>query len=255
MTTTTSTTTSTTKLLCPECRRENEPERVYCHDCGARLDRTAVRVKKEPIQDTHKRVKRMFDPQRAKLKAYGLIVGRLILGAGFAAVLVDMVLPPDVPAPSKSQVLVSSLRFDLESMATKRVPARREVTEQDANVFVASALKSKQAALDLPLLSFKRALVTFHEQRCAIITERAVSDYWPVYATCIYAPELKDGHISAKIEGGRIGRLPIHPKLARFMGVLFGDVWSALDRDAKLVAKLGAIGLKEKSVTLMAVAP
>src|SRR5689334_1247863 len=152
MTTTTST-TITSKLLCPECRRENEPERVYCHDCGTRLDRTAVRVKKEPIQDTQKRVKRMFDPHRAKLKAYSLTVSRLVLGAGFAAVLVDMVLPPDVPAPSKNQVLVSSLRFDLESMATKRVPARKEVTEQEANVFVASALKSKQTALDLPLLS------------------------------------------------------------------------------------------------------
>src|SRR3954469_5565387 len=203
MTTTTSTTISS-KLLCPECRRENEPQRVYCHDCGARLDRTAVRVKKEPIQDTHKRVKRMFDPQRAKLKAYGLTVGRLILGAGFVAVLVDMVLPPDVPAPSKSQVLVSSLRFDLESMATKRVPARKEVTEQDANVFVASALKSKQAALDLPLLSFKRALVTFHEKRCVLTTERSLQDYWPLYTTCIYAPELTDGRITAKVEGGRI---------------------------------------------------
>src|SRR3954467_11649850 len=244
------TTTSTAiKVVCPECRRDNEPERIYCHDCGTRLDHSKVRPKKEPIQDTHKRVKRMFDPQRAKLKAYGLIVGRLILGAGFAAVVVDMVLPPDVPAPSKSQVLVSSLRFDLESMATKRVPARREVTEQDANVFVASALKSKQAALDLPLLSFKRALVTFHEQRCAIITERAVSDYWPVYATCIYAPELKDGHISAKIEGGRIGRLPIHPKLAQYLNVLFGDVFAALDRDAKLISKIGGWELHEKSVT------
>jgi hypothetical protein len=254
MTTTTST-TITSKLLCPECRRENEPERIYCHDCGARLDRTAVRVKKEPIQDTHKRVKRMFDPQRAKLKAYGLIISRLILGAGFAAVLVDMVLPPDVPAPSKNQVLVSSLRFDLESMATKRVPTRKEVTEQEANVFVASALKSKQLALDLPLLSFKRALVTFHEQRCAIITERAVSDYWPLYVTCIYAPELKDGHITAKVEGGRIGRLPIHPKLAQYMNVLLGDVFAAFDRDAKLLSKIGGWELHEKSVTLIAPTP
>jgi predicted amidophosphoribosyltransferase len=60
---TTTTTTSTPKLFCPECRRENEPERIYCHDCGTRLDRSAAaRSKKEPIQDTHKRVKRMFDP-------------------------------------------------------------------------------------------------------------------------------------------------------------------------------------------------
>src|SRR5437764_15002861 len=29
------------KLICPECRRENEPKRIYCHDCGARPDQTA----------------------------------------------------------------------------------------------------------------------------------------------------------------------------------------------------------------------
>jgi len=255
MTTTTSTTTSTTKLLCPECRRENEPERVYCHDCGARLDRTAVRVKKEPIQDTHKRVKRMFDPQRAKLKALGLTATRVIFGAGFAALVLDIVLPPDVPAPSKNQVLVSSLRFDLESMATKRVPTHKEVSEQEANVFVASALKSKQSALDLPLLSFKRALVTFHEKRCVLTTERSLQDYWPLYTTCIYAPELKDGRITAKVEGGRIGRLPIHPKLAQYMNVMFGDVFAALDRDAKLVSKIGGWELHEKSVTLIAPTP
>ena len=30
------------KLVCPECQRQNEPERIYCHDCGARLDRSAL---------------------------------------------------------------------------------------------------------------------------------------------------------------------------------------------------------------------
>src|SRR3954466_2584462 len=123
MTTTTSTTTSTTKLLCPECRRENEPERVYCHDCGARLDRTAVRVKKEPIQDTHKRVKRMFDPQRAKMQALAREAVKMVVGAGFLALLVVMFLPPDVPPPKKNLFLVSSLRVDLESMSMKGQPA------------------------------------------------------------------------------------------------------------------------------------
>ena len=31
-----------TKLVCPDCRHENEPERIYCHNCGARLDRSGA---------------------------------------------------------------------------------------------------------------------------------------------------------------------------------------------------------------------
>src|SRR4051812_48238643 len=137
-TTTTATgTTTSTKLLCPECRRENEAERIYCHDCGTRLDRSAVRYKKEPIQDTHKRVKRMFDPQGAKLKALVFSITKLLFGAGMLALVVDMALPPDVPPAAKNQLMVSTLRFDLESMATKRQPTQKQVSEQDANAFVA----------------------------------------------------------------------------------------------------------------------
>lgn len=252
MTTTSTPAKASTAVLCPECRRENEPERVYCHDCGTRLDRSAVRIKKEPIEDTHKRVKRMFDPQRAKIKAYSLATIKMLVGAGLLALVVDMFLPPDVPPPSKELLLISSLRGDLESMSTKGQPAEKVISEDEANKLFASALKTKKSALDKPYLPFKRTLVAFREGRCAITTERSLSDYWSVYTSCIFAPELKDGKLLGKIEGGRIGRLPIHPKLAQYMGVLFGDVAAALDRDYKLISKLGAVELHDKSVTLRA---
>ena len=252
---TTTTAAATTKLLCPECRRENESERIYCHDCGTRLDRTAVRVKKEPIQDTHKRVKQMFDPQRAKMRALLIAGTKMILGAGLLALVLDMVLPPQVPPPIKSQMLISGLRFDLDNMSKKHIPATKQISEDDANGYALSALKPKQAALDKPLLEFKRALIAFHEGRLSFTVERSVSGYWPVYTRLNIAPELKDGHLLGKIEGGYIGRLPIHPKLAKHMSVLFGDVAAVLDNDVKVISKLGAVELHEKSVTLNALAP
>lgn len=251
----TTTSTSATKLLCPECRRENEPERIYCHECGTRLDRSAVRIKKEPIDDTRKRVKRMFDPQRARIRAWSILTIKLLLGAAALAVVLDVILPPDLPQPSKNQLMVSTLRFDIESMTMKRTPLRKEVSEEEANAFVASALRPKQSALDKPFLPFKRALVALHPQRLSFTTERSLNGLWSVYTNCLCSPQLKDGRLSAKIEGGHIGRLPIHPKLARYMGVLFSDVWSALDREAKLISKLGAIDVQEKNVTLMALTP
>src|SRR5205807_2852671 len=75
------------KLICPECRRENEPERIYCHDCGARLDRTAlakIAPKGENAKETHRRLRTMLDPQRAKMRLLFFKVSKLILGA-FAA--------------------------------------------------------------------------------------------------------------------------------------------------------------------------
>ena len=39
------------KLVCPECQRQNEPERIYCHDCGARLDRSALAKVAPKVED------------------------------------------------------------------------------------------------------------------------------------------------------------------------------------------------------------
>jgi hypothetical protein len=248
--TATSTAKDSIKLVCPECRHENLAERIYCHNCGTKLDRSAVRRKKEPIEDTHKRVKRMFDPTRAKMRAWAVAFGKTVFAAGLVALIVDMVLPPELPPAKKSQIMISSLRFDLESMTTKGQPPQKQISEEEANGFLTSALKPKQAALDKPLLPFKRAVVAFHESGCLITTERSLSDYWPVYTSVSFKPELKSGKLSGKIDGGRIGRLPIHPKLAQFMGVMFGDVVKALDLDLKQVTKLGAIEVHEKTATL-----
>ena len=89
------------KLICPECRHENEAERIYCHDCGARLDRSAlakVMPKQENAKETQRRLKSMLDPQRAKIRHMFFKVSKLVLGAFGLAMLIQMLLPPDVPA-------------------------------------------------------------------------------------------------------------------------------------------------------------
>ena len=89
------------KLICPECRRENEPERIYCHDCGARLDRTALAKsapKGEDVKETQRRLRTMLDPQRAKMRLMFFKVSKVILGSlRDAAAIVPMLLPPDFP--------------------------------------------------------------------------------------------------------------------------------------------------------------
>ena len=245
------TTTTETKLICPECRHENEPERIYCHDCGARLDRSAVRLKKEPVVDTRKRVKKMFDPQRARIRAFFFRTSKLVLGAAAAALLLEMALPPDLPAPAKTEVVASQMRFDVETMSAKRQPPQLQYAEEQANAYLSYALRPKRTALDKPLLDFQRAVVAFGEQRCRVTAERSVFGY-SVYTTCMYSPLLDHGHLIAPVTAGSIGRLPIHPKLAQFMNIVFADVWSALNRDVKMLAKIGAIEFHDKNVVLKA---
>jgi hypothetical protein len=244
------TSSTITAVACPDCRHENEPERVYCHACGAKLDRSAVnKAQEDDMKDTQQRVKKLFDPHRAQLRVLFFKIGKLSLGACLVAGLVQMLLPPDVPAPMKSDILASRIRIDLENATSRHQATQLQFTQDQVNAFLVYALKTKQKTLDKPLLDFKRALVDFREGACAITTERSFFGY-SVYTTASYAPTLTAGKIVASSRGGSIGRLPIHPQIAQFMDILFADVWSALDWEAKLVAKLGSIEFHDKSVVV-----
>jgi hypothetical protein len=244
--------TALTTVVCHECRHENEPERVYCHGCGARLDRSSVKVMcKEDVEDARKRVKKLFDPRRAQMRALFFKISKLLLGAGAVAALAQLVLPPDVPPPTKSSSLVSQLRFELEATATRHQPPQLRYTDDDVNVFLAYSLKTKQKALDQPLLDFKRAIVGFQEGACTITMERSLFGY-SLFTTISVAPSVQAGKITVASRGGRIGRLPIHPQIAQYMGLLFADLWSVLDQEKKLVAKMGAIEFHDHAVVLTA---
>jgi hypothetical protein len=244
-------TNTMTTVVCAECRHENEPERIYCHGCGARLDRSAVKVRKEDVKDTQKRVKKLFDPQRAKLRALFFKVSKLLLGACGVAALVQLLLPPDVPPPDKTPILASQTRFELEGAIRQHQPPQLRYTDEQANAFLVEALKPRQKSLDKPLLDFRRAIVGFREGACQVTMERSLFGY-SVYTTWDYAPRLADGKLAGTIKGGSIGRLPIHPQVAQFMGVLFSDLWSALHPELKLVAKFKGMEFHEKSVVLTA---
>ena len=242
---------TTAKLVCPECQHENEAERIYCHSCGTRLDRSAVRVHKEPVDDTRKRVRKMFDPHRDRIRILLFTMGKLVLGACGAAAIVQMVLPPDVPAPPKLDFLSSQIRFDLERMSTRHQPPHIQYSQDEVNAFLNSALRSKKSSLNKPLLDFKGVSVMFAENYFAITTERSFFGY-PLYTTCSYAPVSGDGKINVVSRGGSIGRLPVHPKIAQFMGVLLGDVYAALSREIRMVTKLRGIECHDQNVVLIA---
>ena len=239
------------KLVCPECRRENEPERIYCHDCGARLDRTAlakVAPKGEDVKETQRRLRTMLDPQRAKMRLMFFKVSKLILGAFVAAAVVQMLLPPDVPARVKSGEFPPQINLDLENAALNHGAPPLRYTEAQVNAYLGSALKSKQPALS-KLLRFERALVNFDENVCRITAERSLFGF-SVYTATSSKVMLENGTLNASNNGGSIGRLPIHPALMKYADIIFSDLWAALDREKKSVSKMSTIEFHPQAVVL-----
>lgn len=240
------------KLVCPECRRENEPERIYCHDCGARLDRTAlakVAPKGEDAKETQRRLKTMLDPQRAKIRHLFFKTSKMILGALATAVVIQMLLPPDLPARAKTGEFPPQINLDLENAAMNHQTTPLQYTEVQVNAYLGSALKSKQAALS-KLLNFERAVVSFDETVCRVTTERSLFGF-SVYTSTASKVSVNNGTLNATNVGGSIGRLPIHPLIMKYGDALFADLWGALDREKKSVAKMGTIEFHPQAVVLV----
>jgi hypothetical protein len=238
------------KLVCPECQRQNEPERIYCHDCGARLDRSAlakVAPKGEDAKETRRRLRKILDPGRLKMRLMFFKISKLILGACALAVLIQMLLSPDVPERVKS-IELQQINLDLEHASTSHGAAPLQYTEAQVNAFLVNVLKSKQAALS-KLLQFERALVNFDEGVCRITAERSLLGF-SVFHSISYNVTLQNGTLTASNNGGSIGRMPIHPMIMKFGDILFTDLWTALDREKKSVSKMDAIEFHPKTVIL-----
>ena len=192
-----------TTVVCTDCRHENEPERVYCHSCGARLNRTAVKVHKDNVEDTREHVKKLFDPGRALMRALFFKFSKVVLGACILAVLVTPIIPPEVPEPTKTMALASEIRFNLEGAATRHHPPELSFTEDQVNAFLVSTLKTKPKALDLPLLEFQRVIFEPREGACSVTMERSLFGY-SLFTTVSLTPTIKAGKLAIKSQGGRI---------------------------------------------------
>jgi hypothetical protein len=240
------------KLVCPECQRQNEPERIYCHDCGARLDRSAlakVAPQGEDPKQTHRRLKQLFDPGRVKMRLMFFKISKLILGACSLAVLIEMLRPPvDLPERVKNLEL-QQINLDLENATMSHSGAAPlQYTAEQVNAYLANVAKSKQAALS-KFLQFERALVNFEEGACRITAERSLLGF-SVFHAISYNVTLRNGTLTASSNGGSIGRMPIHPMVMKYGEILFTDLWAALDREKKLVSKMGGIEFHPKTVIL-----
>ena len=236
-----------TKLICAECRHENEAERIYCHNCGERLDRSAVVAKKklEDPTETHRRLRKMLEgPSRTRQNFF--TASKLLLAAAATAVLVQIILPPDFPEPVKN---VALLQIDLELESAVQKSTALTYSQQEINGYLTYRLASKKKILNQPLLDFGRAAVVFKEGTCVFGWERLFFGY-PLYSQSSFRVDLNGGKLSAVRTGGWLGRLPIHPVLMKYADIIYADVWKSLDRERKLLSKMGSVTFHEGSVTI-----
>jgi hypothetical protein len=241
------------QLACPECRRDNEAERIYCHDCGARLDRSALAGHKtgrmETSAELHKRMQGMFSQRRVRARLLFFKIAKVILLAGATAAAAVILIPPAVPPAVKSEGFPAQINLSLEKLTESRQPQSMQFSEESVNAYLANALKRKKEKLNHPLIDFERAIVAFTEGNCHVTIERSIFGY-SIFTSGDYAVQIASGKVTASPRSGAIGRMPIDPSVMPYAGFLFSDAVAAMDREHKLLNKVGSIQLREKEIAV-----
>src|SRR5205814_8212048 len=199
------------QLTCPECRRDNEAERIYCHDCGARLDRSALAGyttgKKETSEELHKRMRGMFSQRGVKTRLLFFKTAKVILLAGAAAAAVVILIPPDVPPAVKSEGFPPQINLSLETLTESHQPQSVQFSEESVNAYLANAMKRKKEKLNHPLIDFERAIVGFTEANCRVTIERSIFGY-SIFTSGVYCVKLVCAKDRSSPNSDALGGMP-----------------------------------------------
>lgn len=244
-----------TRIICSECQHANEPERVYCHNCGARLDRTKVvqeKAAQAPTENQNRQhLKRMLDPARGRLlRATGKLL-KTVMGAAICAAIIVMLLPPDLPPESKDYTFAPMIAMDMTSALASHRTTPLVYNEAQVNSYIAANLRRQDSPAKQGYFPLERVLVRFEEGAFAITTKRVLFGYG-VYSGGSYRVSIDNGKIAASSNGGFIGRLSIPSSLMKLVAPLLEKTWSTLGRERNSVSRLAAIEFHPQSVSLIA---
>lgn len=244
-----------TTLLCKQCNFENEPERVYCHNCGAKLDRSLLPPEASKREDPiliQERVRKIVKPRKINSLKQVKNLAISVLVAAVLAAIYTLAMPPDgVPTLSSEAVMSAPMiTDDLEDQIQQPGPHRLTYTDDQVNAFLQSSLRSKEKNDKSVAMKFERAYVHFDEGVCHITFVRSIFGF-PLYMTTARQVSIANGKLTSQSVGGSFGRLSIPAKAMPYLEAPFSALWAALESDRKLVSQLQSIGFHKGSTDLI----
>lgn len=244
---------NTPTLKCSSCEHENEPERVYCHNCGSKLDRSLLpkveASKSETADETHQRVQRMMKPKRAGgFSDMKVGIQMVIFAILVAAIFLFWLKPEGVPDSSKGHIPVADPGDLWTRLMEVKTANSFTSTEEDINAHLARTLKAGEASMGI---KFVRAVAAFKPGTVTVFVERSVFGL-STYSSVTYKITNRDGKVGAELIGLHLGRLGIHPSIAGSLeNWAVTGLWKTLGKELKQADRLSEIRVAEGRITFV----
>ena len=207
-------------IKCSQCGHENDSTRVFCQECGARLERVAG---DEPTISAPTKVPAAsrFRGRAAATGLAGTIFGfirGLVSTAMLAAILaafIQMARQPDdvPPAQPANEVQAGQLLHTVQVLSGSNYARTVDISQAQANNYLAASIVPDPATSNSSFRAdFSRAFVVIRSGELKFFVEQRLFG-WPIYMYLITVPEPAGGKASLRVTGGGIGRMPITPRL------------------------------------------
>lgn len=237
-------------LACKQCGYENESERVYCHNCGTKLDRSILpedtkKKKSESPAAVRKRVQKFGSPGRFTLGRLVKMVLSAVIYGFVAAALIAIALPPhNLPKAAGDLLDTPAIPYEIEDALAASRPVA--FSEDQLNAYLARAIRSKKSD---SWAQYTRTFVQLKPEQIWTSLEYAIYGY-PVYISVGQKPRIEGGQLKADYVGGSLGRLPLHSALMPFLVKPFDTLAEAMKNERQMLGKMQAIEVSEKKVVL-----
>ena len=248
-------------LVCQACGYANESARIYCHNCGVKLDRDALipfeKDQEEAARKKHREVIKIMSPKRGLFAKTLRMLVKTVALAAITAVLIDAILPPDgIALPTKNAEETEAPPIDsiLENLATAPAGKRIMLREADVNAYMRKERFRKLPPGLTPSIPL-RALVRFEENTATFILLANVAGH-PLCATLSGNLQVDKEHgLVATCTGGSIGRLFIPAQLAVYAGGAIPVLLDSMKNERQLLNQLGSIEVGKQQIILGARGP
>lgn len=214
-------------LRCNQCGHDNDPTRVFCQNCGMRLERPeggeAEMASSTPVMGrSTQKPKKKFSlgiPEGGVAWAAMRIL-RTVLSTAILAALLALFIqlgrkPDNIPEPQKpSQEQATQLFQSIKAFGETVYPRALDVYETQANNYLASRIVSADDGGSSVRAKFERAFVVIGEGEMKFFVEQKFLG-WPVYMHLNYVTgsvvdeSIARNSTTIKVTGGGIGRISV----------------------------------------------
>jgi hypothetical protein len=242
------------RIVCLQCKHENEIERVYCHNCGEKLDRSLLpQIDESKAADNKaksgRQVKNMMNPNRfawaQSLKTFILII---LFAAIVAAVFLAVQVPDNVPPAKTDRFADEEVKEIWSGMMNVRPFVRHDFKEFDINYYLQKTLKGADGALGT---KFERAFAHFEPGLVTLSTQRNAYGLI-LYNSASFKPVLVDGKWSAEVSRIALGKLMIPASLAKLTKldtVVLGAFTKVFEKEIQQLDRMASIESGDKAIS------